>query len=286
MRILNWLNRPYPRISHFRGTLTVSLLFGLFVYLFLLFFEPFGIADVVKYKALIVLGFGIITFLGVFLSGTIIPFLAPRWFDPEMWTTWKGIIFSLWNILVIALLNYQYLFFLDSNFSQEYILLYILMTTIAVGIFPITIKVFISELYLSDKHQKQAVRISTQIQNERDTPSKESLDTIRIIGDSIQDSLELKENELIYIKAEDNYCQVHYTRDQQLNNKLLRISLKNIETQLENSVNILRCHRSYIVNKRRVVRITGNARAYYLHFETCDNQVPVSRSFEKGSLAF
>jgi len=263
----------------------ISISFGLFIYSFLLFFQPFGIADINENKSSYVLGFGIITFVVMLFNYTIIPALLYTFFDPEKWTIGKNIVFGLWNFVLIAFLNYFYTIYVGGVIMQGYAFLFIIVGTVTIGIFPLTILLLINELYLRGKHEKNAAEMSTQLRSVMGSTPSPTSPTIKIIGESKNDSLEIGEAELFYIKAVDNYCDVKFLRDKRLSSQLLRISLKNIESQLVDFPDILRCHRSYIINKRRISRISGNARAYYLHFETSDEQIPLSRGFKKDMLS-
>jgi len=48
--------------------------------------------------------------------------------------------------------------------------------------------------------------------------------------------------------------------------------------------NIVRCHKSYIVNAKKVNKIHGNARGYFLNIKNIDFSIPVSRNFPKELL--
>ena len=60
---------------------------------------------------------------------------------------------------------------------------------------------------------------------------------------------------------------------------LLRSSLSRLEAQIIDRSNIVRCHRSYVVNLDRVERVTGNAQGYKLHLFGGQFQVPVARRY-------
>ena len=55
-----------------------------------------------------------------------------------------------------------------------------------------------------------------------------------------------KEN-LLYIESADNYICIWYIKNEQLKKQLMRITMKEISEQLAET-NIVRCHRSYMVN--------------------------------------
>lgn len=61
---------------------------------------------------------------------------------------------------------------------------------------------------------------------------------------------------------------------------MLRSSLSRLENQLEGQ-NIVRCHRSFIVNLDKVEKVTGNAQGYKLHLETPELVVPVARKYSE-----
>ena len=67
-----------------------------------------------------------------------------------------------------------------------------------------------------------------------------------------------KEN-LLYIESADNYICIWYIKNEQLKKQLMRITMKEISEQLAET-NIVRCHRSYMVNLDVLVLLLG----YYM----------------------
>jgi DNA-binding LytR/AlgR family response regulator len=70
--------------------------------------------------------------------------------------------------------------------------------------------------------------------------------------------------------------------DNTLRHKLIRLSLKQLEIQLENFSQIKRCHRSYLVNTQHISSIDGNARSLTIQLDNVATSIPVSRSFSKA----
>jgi len=282
MKIINWLNRPYPFIDKILNKLLISILFGLFVFLFLLLFQPFGIAEVIDNKSIYLLGFGLITSFALIISYLLLPFLFTKLFDSNYWNIKKELIFVLSNIIIITILNYEYYIIFDYGTTQQHSLFFFGLITASVGIFPVTFLVFIREMYLTGKSKKNALELNAIIEQKiRKVPKNE---VITINADTKVDMLKLNLQDLLYIKSEDNYCKLYFKENKQIQNKLLRISLKNIEEQLRNYPEILRCHRSYIVNKNHILKISGNARSYIIHFALCNETAFVSRNFPKEML--
>lgn len=59
-----------------------------------------------------------------------------------------------------------------------------------------------------------------------------------------------KEN-LLYIESADNYISTWYLKNGQLKKQLIRITMRDLSSQLEDT-NIVRCHRSFMVNLDQV----------------------------------
>lgn len=276
-----WIHKPYPLVSHFRDQLRISLSFGLFIFLFLRFFQPFGLGDMGGQKSLYILGFGFITTFIMLANYIIAPRIVPRFFDADKWTVGKDILYGLWVIVSIALSNYVYHGKIGGQIHDPSAILSFIIITASVGAFPLTIMVFINELYLNDRHTKNAAKINEQIESRELTQQVEVQQKEMVIGDPESDYMELGTDNLIFIQASDNYCHVHYLEKGKMSARLIRTTLKNIETQLSGFPHIQRCHRSYMVNKQKISKITGNARAYTIHFTECDEQIPVSRGISK-----
>ncbi len=90
--------------------------------------------------------------------------------------------------------------------------------------------------------------------------------------------------DISFVQASDNYCTVHWYDSGILKNKMLRQTLKNIETQLLPFKNIVRCHKTFMVNLNQELMITGNARAYFIENKTLPIRIPISRAKSKAIL--
>ena len=58
MNFEQWLEKPYPPIGPIKDKLLLAFSFGLFVYLFLLIYEPFGAEEVTQNKSVFLLAYG------------------------------------------------------------------------------------------------------------------------------------------------------------------------------------------------------------------------------------
>jgi len=84
--------------------------------------------------------------------------------------------------------------------------------------------------------------------------------------------LSVQNEDLLYLEAADNYVTIHYHFGEKVQKFMVRNSMRTYEEQFKNS-NIIRCHRSYMVNldKVRIIRKEKDG----LHLEI-DSVPPVS----------
>jgi len=63
--------------------------------------------------------------------------------------------------------------------------------------------------------------------------------------------LSVKPENLYYIESADNYVQIHYQNQGKMQVVMVRNSMKNIEWRFKDTT-LVRCHRSYLVNLKKV----------------------------------
>jgi DNA-binding LytR/AlgR family response regulator len=142
-----------------------------------------------------------------------------------------------------------------------------------ITITPLVLTLWYLEIQLFNLNYK-SITISDQ-RNDR----KESID-ITLLSDSQNKELSLDVQELLLVEAQDNYCKIYYLENKEVKKAMFRLSLKKMYDQLSHMNNITRCHRSYIINKSKVNKITGGAQNYKLTILGIDKYVPISRSFD------
>mgnify|MGYP000580841126 CR=1 FL=1 len=95
---MNWktLNQPYPFNNELKKELLSSLLFGLFIFLFLIIFQPFGLSNYrSESKVLNLAGYGMVTTVVLFLLSRLSGVILPQWYSQKTWTVGKNILFTL-----------------------------------------------------------------------------------------------------------------------------------------------------------------------------------------------
>lgn len=281
MILKEYLNKPFPFIEKTKYRLLASILVSVFVYVFLMIFQPFGISNIQYYKPIFVLGFFVITLIVLFFSFLIAPLICKEFFDSDNWTIRKNTIFIISQFIIISILNWAYNSTLGKDVTTQHSLMFFVFITTTVGIFPTLFLMYFIEINLTRKNQDFANDFTENI------PEKLSkTEEIKIILNSKNkaETFKINLNQLICIKSEGNYLNVFYFENDKIISRLIRNSISKIEEQLSKFNKIKRSHRSYIVNLDKVDKMTGNARNFNLHIDDLGFKIPVSRSFPKEIL--
>ena len=83
--------------------------------------------------------------------------------------------------------------------------------------------------------------------------------------------LSVRPEMVYYIESADNYAVIHYLNGNKLDKIFLRNTLKNIEWRFRDR-NVVRCHRSYIINLNKVQMLRRDENEMLLDFG--DDRVP------------
>lgn len=268
MNINKILNSPI-KILPKKHSLLTAFLVTMFVYLFFLFFTPFDSYDFVYNNHSKFITIPIIVFIVVLFFLQIFYKYDLFYFDKNNWTLKKQIIYIFLMLNCISLFIFLNDYFFVHYFFVKFIFLKLFIYTFAVGIIPIAlsslwIKIFfendsnISNHKIDIKDIKKFIYLSSE---DKKTPDLKILST-----------------NFLFIKSENNYCKIVYLKNNQLTFKLLRLTLKNAEKQLESFNELLRCHRSYTINKTKIIKIVGNSKSSFIYLTDYNFGIPVSRS--------
>jgi len=239
----------------------MSFYIGLFIFLFLLLFKPFGLATTGKQLVFFCLMYGMITFLVSLGFNTIVNYLVQK--DQPTWVFWKWILVTLLLIFCIALANYLFGLLVFDNFHFSlFALLGMILNTLLLGAFPL---VFIGSILLIQNRQK-----NVGIANELSIP----------IENNHNETIQLGEttyliDDILFVAAMQNYVIIH---SKTLPNQTLRSTLTKLENELTIH-NVIRCHRSYLINISSIKSVSGNAQGLKLNLHNSNQIVPVSRKY-------
>lgn len=296
--MFRFLTVPYPFESSLLKRLIDSLVVSLFVFLFLYIFQPFGLNTYPISPLILTLGYGVVSFFVMLFVSLIMLYAFPYYFNETKWTTGKELLWLIIMIGLIGLGNAIYTHLADiARLSIKSVFTFELYT-LAVGVFPVSISVLINQARLRSSYQKSSEEINTLLETSSDetkslqsTPLKEIVQNepedlenqeekipFKIIADNGKDHFIVYADELLFIRSADNYVEVFYHRANQTRCELIRTTLKLCTDLFAQQQNMLRCHKSYLVNLRFVNHVSGNAQGYKLHLNHTDELVPVSRT--------
>lgn len=271
------LSEPYPFDKELKKDLIYSLLFGVFVFLFLFIFQPFGLSNYQnETKTLELAGYGLVTFLFMFLSNRLFDVAFPVWFSKATWTVGKNIGYTLFIFFIIGFGNLLYSVLIGYLPLSLKGFLYYQSWTVLVGIFPVTFSTFI----VYNQRLKTAIREAGQLNASLHIPAEKTHKMVEIPSHSKSETLKIDLNQLLSIKSIENYVEVYTLINNQVNRTILRNTLKNIQYSLKAFDCIEQCHRSYLVNLEKVSSFKGNAQGLSLRFSTSiPLEIPVARSY-------
>jgi len=187
-------------------------------------------------------------------------------------------IFVIMAIIIMTAISFllKYLFFFN-----EGSLFSIFVDVLTVATLPLFFIVLMTEKYFLNKNIKIARDLNRQLK-EYKSINEENIITIEFNND--KKTLKLKLKELICIEANENYVTVHFYKCDAVVKELFRGTLKSVYEHLSDFDEIIRCHKSYVVNITYIKNITGNSKGYKLHIDELDFDIPVSRGFPQEIL--
>ena len=272
-KLRRFLSQPYPFYFEGKTFYTLLLLIFLMSFGFNYFFEPFNVY-VPEHKMsyfLISLVHALVTVIAFFIMFLCLKLLPQQ---VEKWNVSKEILFLGSFLMLVGIGQFlirDVIYDNPNNWSWTYLIEEI-RNTFLVGILFVAILVPLNFSHLYRKNQNRASFLSPRTKKSEDGE-------IHIVTDVKGDDFNLDISQFLYAKADRNYAEIFMQTDAGMDKKLKRISIKNLESQLDPFANIIRTHRSYMVNLNHIVKINGNAQGYKLDLNAPGSAVPVSRSY-------
>lgn len=266
-KIVQILRSPFPEVENWVSYFKILIILSLFVALFLYIFQPFGISSIESHKFLMCLGFGAMTFLGAVIYeitvGQLLKFIGIR----EYWTFGKWILNNLGIALFISFTNFIFVRIVFFGFIQWNLFPYMVYGTLMIGLVPIVVLGGATLINQQKKYQIIAAEIN-----------QKEINTSDITNNKRASIFDIPASQIKYIEALQNYVKIaHVNGEGKLKIQTERATLKNILIDVEGS-SIIRCHRSFLVNREAIISTDGNAQGLLLSLSDCDKIVPVSRS--------
>ncbi len=253
---------------------TISLSLGLFLYLFMAVFLPFGISNYnpnhqYTLEFLLTLTYFMLGTSGMALLNEFFvkPFIVKtvRVQSILLWSAWLIIALGLTNFLIYNIIGEWH----DWRFASG---IDFTLNNAAVFLFPI-IGTFAFFRYKALKFQYEQVLTNRDQSIDRKT-------LLQFEGQGTNEKISINLEDFLYAKAQDNYVELFYVANQSIQKELLRTTMNQVLEGL-NSKWITRCHRSYMINLYNVRSIKGGNQIK-LHLNHISQPIPVSNSFRES----
>ena len=264
--MINPFRTPFRRFEASRDRLITILVFGLFIFMFLFIFKPFGMTSLKDSQQFFVsLGFGLVTTFMLFIFKYLLEPVVIR----NNWTLGKNLIWDLCIASSIGVANY---FYICTIFQQAFVfkyLLYAIWAAIMVGILPVTI----SYIVTYNKMYRNALR-EAAIPHEKIFRENE----INLRAGNPRNELRVIPGNIIYLCSNDNYVTVVTRKGDSQSKTTIRGTLKAAESELGKNGRFFRCHKCYIINLDYAGTLKGHNQNMTIRLLPSGPEIPVSRS--------
>lgn len=282
--LIRFLNSPQPPNISYVSPVKTSVYISVFVAVFLVVFQPFGLGTINSpHKILIIASYGLPCLPPDIILGYGLVYWFRRSKSHALWKVWHELVVILLYIVIIGASNYTYSCLLFGMGFRLRDLLSMETYTALVAFFPAVATFVSARAFNTCRNETAAESLNRSLDGSVKSESLSSL-TVRKVtlsGENKDESVTADLDGICFIKSDGNYVEVVLAaKGAKHETRLLRATLKDMETQLAGQcTEIVRCHRSYLVNKQRISSAEGNAMGLTISLDRDNLQVPVSRSY-------
>ena len=276
--LARWAREPYPSlVSPWKVVVVPAAIIFLVLYLL----QPFGIARIESGKLWVTLGAAGISAGVSSVFVWLLPWLFPKYYEERAWTLGKEALNTLALLLCITVCVWLYVAWLIGAMPSAGLFFLVLLWVLILGTFPTVIFAMWNRNIRLARNLRAATELNLRLAKKQET--KETPSATLVFSGGTKETLEIDARSFLYAEAEGNYVRLHYLspKDHRPVSKLLRLTMKQAEETACASPHIVRCHRAFLVNLRRVTKVDGNSQGYRLRLEGCAEEVPVSRGYAK-----
>lgn len=271
--VLDVLNKKYPQNYLVRSPLIGSLILMAYCPIFALLYTPLQThaSHNFGYTATMAIYFSVATLFAFLL---IVALKNISYYSKEKeWTFFKELTIVFFALSMMGIIVYLTGFMMETQSSRwnlqtlwgSYRIAFLF------GIIPFAFFTFSNYRYLF------VLEIIEDYVAKDDTSQNESEEKIRINSQLKKEELAFYPNQLIYAEADGNYVNFYLDDGEKKRKETIRNSISGIELQLAETKYIVRTHRAFIVNLKKIRSKKGNALGYRLKLHGTDAEIPVSR---------
>lgn len=272
--MLDSLNKKYPFNDDLNLNIKSIAWISLGVFLFLLFFQPFNPQNPdFNNKLLIFAGFSLITLLLFGFLRILIPSVFSKQLDFANWNIAKELFL---NLLFLVLNSAAFVFF-ARYVGKTTVTFHLVIEIVIISFASMVVWILINEFqYL--KNQIKSLSSKIEVAEEIDFTPNENIEIVFETANKLE-SFQLFIEQIILVKSANNYIEVIYLKDEKVSRRLIRNTLTNTEELFSKYPNMIRCHRSCIVNKSFIQKVTKEADGLKLDLFDYPQKIHVSRQY-------
>ena len=258
---------------------------ALFALLVILIFKPFNSYAWADYHFWLFTGYALMVVLSgmgvIAISHTLMHFYTRK---KDISLAW----YSVWLIIELASMAVIFtciaIVFGEQNNWQDFGDIYEKALIYASLILLIPYSFFTLGFSLKDKSEQLRL-MQQQAEEELHEPILISEDDMINFRDEKGElKMSIRAKAIYYIESADNYVTIHYRSAGRMQRYILRQSLKNIEAEYADK-DLLRCHRSYIVNFNKIHLLQKTDEGLVLDFDDEKiKPIPVSKTYSQRIL--
>jgi len=268
---MEFFNKLIPGYIYKKTSIIGMVIFtALFALVFINIYKPFSSADwyaVSEFMYFVYSSLLILTGVLIVVLSRIIMYYYGKKHVIQYWT------FGVWIVAEIIVMSIVYTI-LSLAIEPEQSTLEVLKISTKNTALVLLIPYAMSLLYLSMQEKSKQLKHIKEVQDEQGGPN-----ILSFYDEKGELRLSIKKESLFYIESADNYVCIWYLNKGSVAKFLLRNTLKAMEDAFDES-NILRCHRSFMVNFDQVNIIRKGKDGIYIEFGR-ENvaDIPVSKTY-------
>ncbi len=274
------MNKKIPKFFSDINYILRFLLFALlFSFLFITIYTPFGFsqwAEFQKSARIIIATIILFCAFGVTVLSRMLFYLVSKKIPIYFWQ------YYLWMLTEIIVIAALYSVFIKYVLFDIRTFPHILLRSVFFIFFILIIPYTLFYLYFRLIEKGKEFR-KIKARRKRNTGNTvievEQDDLIHFKDDNQTHRLTIMFDKLLYIESFVNYVVIYYEQHDEIVSFHLRSSIKRIENQ-EFSPQLVRCHRSFMVNFNKIVIFKKEKEGAFLQFEnTTLPEIPVSKTY-------
>lgn len=265
---LAWMDKRYPQNYLIKRPIPGSVFLGIYCFLFLIIYRPFDLNPGIKLDFESTMALYVITMIFPHLCLVYSLRVFPQFAFGKQWTIGKELAAILLVLTGLSVFIFGVGFLVEGSGNRLNFATFLGSCKI------VFLTCFILYAFLSVINFRGLESEDSQITT---TSDAENI-TIQIKSKLKGQTLIFQASELIFAESDGNYVIFHLSGDNTIRKEMIRNSISDVEQMLSGIPFVIRTHRAFIVNMKKISQRDGNSSGYRLQLEGAAYDIPVSRS--------